>query len=414
MGIPNCIVTNKGLALLAKTPAGEPIPVTRWQIGTGVLQEGQSEKDLTALISPLKYIPIASCQNTGNHCIVTGQFTNQGMTQFNFEELGLLATDPDEGEILYAVGEARGEGEVISSASEKLDEFIFAMDLVFDGTANVQVNITQSLIYATQEDLAGKADLDENGKVPSSQLDLSGKADLVDGKVPSTQLPAMGAWKRVFEVEQWDDEAGELRIPKTEHGMTPTEKYTMSVVRQRVDRTALDYYGDAAAQGRTGIINAMKAALAANETSPDTYPTASDGHVQLTWAQVQYYLLEGVLTSDTEAQSKATEKGFDWQNRDITGAVTEVTLDQVLTAAYIPALDGSSATLDSLCTDVVLQGLRLRRKADNVGTVTKYDLDGKLVAGGWGAIEAQVYWDLETEDLVVAGDAFAGDLCVLT
>ena len=108
MGIPNCIVTNKGLALLAKTPAGQPVPVTRWQIGTGVLQEGQNEKDLTALISPLKHIPIASCQTTGNHCIVTGQFTNQGMTQFNFEELGLLATDPDEGEILYAVGEARG------------------------------------------------------------------------------------------------------------------------------------------------------------------------------------------------------------------------------------------------------------------------------------------------------------------
>ena len=409
MGIPNCIVTNKGLALLAKTPAGQPVPVTRWQIGTGVLQEGQDEKDLTALISPLKYIPIASCQNTGNHCIVTGQFTNQGMTQFNFEELGLLATDPDEGEILYAVGEARGEGEVISSASEKLDEFIFAMDLVFDRTANVQAKITQSLIYATQEDLAGKADLDENGKVPSSQLDLSGKADLVDGKVPSTQLPAMGAWRRVFEVEQWDGEDGELRIPKTEHGMTPTEKYTMSVVRQRVDRTALDYYGDAAAQGRTGIINAMKAALAANESTPNTYPTASDGHVQLTWYQVQYYLLEGILTSDTEAQSQATAKGFDWQSRDITGAATEVTLDQVLTAAYIPALDGSSA----LCTDVVLQGLRLRRKADNVGTVTKYDLDGKLVSGGWGAIEAQVYWDLETEDLVVTGEPFAGDLCVM-
>ena len=302
---------------------------------------------------------------------------------------------------------------MISSASEKLDEFIFAMDLVFDGTANVQVNIIQSLIYATQEDLAGKADLDENGKVPSSQLDLSGKADLVDGKVPSTQLPAMGAWRRVFEVEQWDGEDGELRIPKTEHGMTPTEKYTMSVVRQRVDRTALDYYGDAAAQGRTGIINAMKAALAANESTPNTYPTASDGHVQLTWYQVQYYLLEGILTSDTEAQSQATAKGFDWQSRDITGAATEVTLDQVLTAAYIPALDGSSATLDALCTDVVLQGLRLRRKADNVGTVTKYDLDGKLVSGGWGAIEAQVYWDLETEDLVVTGEPFAGDLCVM-
>lgn len=411
MGIPNCVVTNKGLALLAKTPAGDPIPATRWQIGTGVLQEGQDEKDLAALISPLKYIPIASCQNTGNHCIITGQFTNQGMTAFSFEELGLWATDPDEGEILYAVGEARGEGEAISGASEKLDEFIFAMDLVFDGTANVTVNINKSLIYATQEDLAGKADL-VDGKVPAEQLDLSGKADLEDGKVPAEQLPPMGAFRRWFEVEQWD--SGELRIPKTEHGMTPKTKYTMSVVRQRVGRTALDYFGDAAAAGRTGIINAMKAALAANESAAGTYPTAPDGHVQLTWHQVQYYLLEGVLAADTEAQAKAAEKGFDWQDRDITGAVSEVTLDQVLTAAYIPALDGSSATLDSLCTDVVLQALRLRRKADNAGTVTKYDLDGQLVTGAWAVFEAQVYWDLETEDLVVSGpDPFAGDVCVM-
>ena len=434
MGIPNCVVTNKGLALLAKTPAGDPIPATRWQIGTGVLQEGQDEKDLTALISPLKYIPIASVQNTDNHCIVTGQFTNQGMVGFSFEELGLWATDPDEGEILYAVGEARGEGEAISGSNEMLDEFIFAMDLVFDGKTNVTVNINKSLIYATQEDLAGKADLvdgkvpaaqldlsgkadldPETGKVPAEQLDLSGKADLEDGKVPVSQLPAMGAWRRSFEVEQWDDEDGELRIPQTEHGLTPTAKYTMSMLRQRVQRTALDYYGDsAAAQGRTGIVNAMKSALEANETTPGTYPTATDGHVQLTWYQVQYYLLEGVLASDTEAQAKAEEKGFDWQDRDITGAVTEVTLDQVLTAAYIPALDGSSASLDALCTDVVLQGLRLRRKADNAGTVTKYDLDGQLVTGAWAVFEAQVYWDLDTADLVISGpDPFAGDVCVM-
>ena len=196
--------------------------------------------------------------------------------------------------------------------------------------------------------------------------------------------------------------------------MTPTEKYTMSVVRQLVDRTALDYYGDAAAQGRLDITAAMKAALAANESAPDTYPTAEDGHVQLTWHQVQYYLLEKVLTSDTEAQAKAADKGFDWQDRDITGAASAVTLDQVLTAAYIPALDGSSAAFDSLCTETVLQGLRLRRKADGAGTVTQYDLDGQLITVAWAVLEAQAYWDLDTEDLVVAGpDPFAGDVCVL-
>ena len=405
MSIPNCILTKKGQALLAKTPSGAEIPVTRWQMGTGVLAPELAVEDMTALVSPLQYLPISSCSTTGNKATILGQFVNTGMSEFVWEELGLLATDPDEGEILYAVGEARGNGETIEAGTVKLREFVFGMELSFDNAANVSTVIDTSLIFATREELDAKAD----------KADLDKKADLgEDGKVVPEQLPQLGTWRRVFEVEQWDDEDGALHIPKTEHGMTPTEKYTMSVVRQRVDRTALDYYGDAAAQGRLDITAAMKAALAANESAPDTYPTAEDGHVQLTWHQVQYYLLEKVLTSDTEAQAKAAEKGFDWQDRDITGAASAVTLDQVLTAAYIPALDGSSATLDSLCTDVVLQSLRLRRKADNVGTVTKYDLDGKLVAGGWGAIEAQVYWDLETQDLVVRGDPFAGDLCVLT
>ena len=37
MAIDTCILTKKGQALLAKTPTGAQIPVTRWQMGTGVL-----------------------------------------------------------------------------------------------------------------------------------------------------------------------------------------------------------------------------------------------------------------------------------------------------------------------------------------------------------------------------------------
>lgn len=402
MSIPNCILTKKGQALLAKTPSGEAIPVTRWQMGTGVLAPELAAEDMTALVEPLQYVPISSCVSSGNKATILGQFVNTGLSEFVWEELGLWATDPDEGEILYAVGEARGNGETIEAGTVKLREFVFGMELSFDNAANVTTVIDTSLIFATKEELEAKAD----------QEDLEGKADLgEDGKVLPSQLPVLGAWRRVFEVEQWT--GGALRIPKAEHGMTPTTKYSFAALRQRSGRTALDYYGEAAAQGRAGIVNAMKAALAANETTPDTYPTAEDGHVQLTWHQVQYYLLEGVLAPDTEAQSQAAAKGFDWQNTVTTGAVTEVTLDQVLTAAYVPALDGSSATLDALCTDVVLQGLKLRRKVDSAGEVSHYDLEGKLVSAGWGAFESNVYWDLETQELVVEGSPFAGDVCVM-
>lgn len=48
-----------------------------------------------------------------------------------------------------------------------------------------------------------------------------------------------------------------------------------------------------------------------------------------------------------------------------------------------------------------------------MGEVAQYDLEGKLVSAGWGAMEAQVYWDLDTQDLVVEGAPFAGDVCVM-
>ena len=41
MWIEEIYVTDLGKALLAKTPAGVPVPVTRWRIGQGVLPAAQ-------------------------------------------------------------------------------------------------------------------------------------------------------------------------------------------------------------------------------------------------------------------------------------------------------------------------------------------------------------------------------------
>ena len=121
-----------------------------------------------------------------------------------------------------------------------------------------------------------------------------------------------------------------------------------------------------------------------------------------------------MLLAAEAAASKANEKGFSWQGRDTTGAPETATLNAVLTAAYLPALGGASTGLNSLCTAAVLQGLRLRRKATGVGTVTRYDLDGAMVANTWLAMESRTYWDLETKELVLEGSApFAGELMVV-
>lgn len=160
MSIEKCVITNKGRALLAKTHGGAGIQVTRWQIGSGVLPSSKAEEDMTALVNPVKELPIASLERSEARCTITGQFVNTGMAAFAFEELGLWAVDPDEGEILYAVGEARGSGDRIEAGTVKLREFVFGMDLLFDSTDQVTAVIDAGLIFASKEELAEVAAMD--------------------------------------------------------------------------------------------------------------------------------------------------------------------------------------------------------------------------------------------------------------
>ena len=79
MAIPKCFLTKKGAALLARTPDGSSIPATRWQMGTGALPAEENLEDMTQLVRPLKYIPIASVTNSGQQALVLGQFVNEGI-----------------------------------------------------------------------------------------------------------------------------------------------------------------------------------------------------------------------------------------------------------------------------------------------------------------------------------------------
>ena len=170
--IPKVQLTSKGAALLAKVPAGEAVPVTRWQIGTGALPSGES-LDREALVMPYDYITVSEITEQGNRATVLGQFTNVGRPAFDWEELGLFATDPDEGEILMCYGNAYGDGERIQAGTEQLREFIFGTVLIFSGTASVSAVVDTSLVFIPRQEKAqpmGVATLDEYGKVPTSQL----------------------------------------------------------------------------------------------------------------------------------------------------------------------------------------------------------------------------------------------------
>lgn len=150
--LPELTLTKAGAAMLAKTPIGSEIPVTKWRIGTGKLPDGEDPRDRTQLVAPLRELPIASVENNGNQCLIKGQLVNTVMEAFTWRETGLYATDPDDGEILYAYG-YEADGAEIPAGAAQLREIEFGVELVFDTAANVTAVISKTLIFATLEDL---------------------------------------------------------------------------------------------------------------------------------------------------------------------------------------------------------------------------------------------------------------------
>jgi len=157
------IFTNKGRALQAKAQAGAPLVFTRLAVGDGQLG-GQAIQDLTDLIHEIKSLDINKLVTLpGGKAVVGGVLSNQDIvTGFYWRELGLFATDPDLGEILYCYGNAGALAEYIPSpgGAEILEKQVDIVSIV-GNAASVSATIEQSLIYETPEGAQAKADAAE-------------------------------------------------------------------------------------------------------------------------------------------------------------------------------------------------------------------------------------------------------------
>ena len=102
------ILTNKGRSLQAKVEGGLcQLALTKLKTGDGTLAPGQTLEALTDLVSPKQNIGISAIvvdEDQPGVVYVKGILSNAELTTgYLVKELGLFATDPDDGEILYAV-----------------------------------------------------------------------------------------------------------------------------------------------------------------------------------------------------------------------------------------------------------------------------------------------------------------------
>ena len=149
-------ITAAGLIVLAKGAAGQKITYTKIVLGDGYLEEGQTPRSLTGVVSPKATIDITKCVVNGDGTVtVGGVFTNdQTNDGFYYRELGLYADDPDEdvGEVLYCYGNCGDLAEWIpptggATIVEKTIDIVTAIGTATNVTAYIPADA-----YATKED----------------------------------------------------------------------------------------------------------------------------------------------------------------------------------------------------------------------------------------------------------------------
>jgi hypothetical protein len=147
------ILTNRGRNLQSKAQAGIKLEYTRVGVGNGELGS-TSILALNALINEVKSLDITKLKALGNGKAVIGTvLSNQNITEgFYFREIGLFATDPDVGEILYCYGNAGDLAEYISpGGGPDIVEKSIDVQTVIGNAQNVSAVIDESLVYATVE-----------------------------------------------------------------------------------------------------------------------------------------------------------------------------------------------------------------------------------------------------------------------
>ena len=200
------VLTRKGIALLAKAQAEKKsIAFTRAVTGNGIHEDGEDISRCTELAGyQQEFAPTTIARQNETNVYVRFSITNNpsyGPLEHGYyvTEIGLMANDPDEGEILYGIAIGEEDKCDYLPAYNNLLPAVIGVDFLIevDNAENVTI-VTDLSAYATNEDLDAKADrvdfddetneliLKANGNVisrcviPFDKIDLSGYAKKED------------------------------------------------------------------------------------------------------------------------------------------------------------------------------------------------------------------------------------------
>lgn len=160
------VLTKKGLALLAKAQTDNTgITITKAVTGSGIYEDGEDVTTRTALKEQKQaFAPTTITRKNDTNVFIRFSITNNpsgGALREGYyvREIGIMANDPDDGEILYALAVTEeNKADYLPSYNELMPSVIGVDFLIeVDNSENVTI-LTDLSAYATNADLNAKAD----------------------------------------------------------------------------------------------------------------------------------------------------------------------------------------------------------------------------------------------------------------
>lgn len=159
-------MTQAGINLMGKAVGGATIQFTRLVLGDGTMT-GEI-LDLKGVVSPKQNVDVTRIERNNSQCTVGAELLTSSVKQgFFWRECGLYAMDPDQGEILYNYAYSTKSDYIAASDSGMMEEILVSM-VTAVGTANVDIILDDSMVFATKKEvnnfasqLSGKANKGE-------------------------------------------------------------------------------------------------------------------------------------------------------------------------------------------------------------------------------------------------------------
>ena len=225
-------ITMKGLALQAKTLQGKELQFTKMVLGAG---RPSDLSTATSLAAAKMVLDIASKTRKNNSVTIYATGTNAALTEeFSASECGLFATDPDEGEILYAIAIDTNPDVVPGNSSVTILSQRIGMAIAVDAATNVTTIVSTDgfITAADAENIANDKVNDHDTATSAHAAGIAGNAGSAtadkNGKDLTTYVSSVTGTNDTLTVTTGAGAVNTVKVDNVAHASTADSlTYTM-------------------------------------------------------------------------------------------------------------------------------------------------------------------------------------------